>query len=105
MQESITNVIRHVGPTRVTVALKPGIDVLEIRVTDAGHEDPADDPANDPADEPADRSPPAGKPGRGILGMRERCRLLGGELDARPLPGGGFEVRARLPSAPTGSHL
>jgi signal transduction histidine kinase len=34
LQESITNVIRHAGPTRVTVALNPGIDVLEIRVTD-----------------------------------------------------------------------
>jgi signal transduction histidine kinase len=41
--------------------------------------------------------------GRGILGMRERCELLGGELDARPIPGGGFEVTARLPLAPTGS--
>jgi signal transduction histidine kinase len=29
--------------------------------------------------------------------MRERCRLLGGELDAGPLPGGGFAVTARLP--------
>jgi signal transduction histidine kinase len=33
--------------------------------------------------------------------MRERCELLGGELDARPKPGGGFEVKARLPLAPT----
>ena len=41
LQESITNVIRHVGPTRVTVALNtvalnPGVDMLEIRVTDEG---------------------------------------------------------------------
>ena len=36
LQESITNVIRHVGPTRVTVALDYGIDALEIRVTDEG---------------------------------------------------------------------
>src|SRR6266496_5530522 len=34
LQESITNVIRHVGPTRVTIALDYGIDVLELRVTD-----------------------------------------------------------------------
>ncbi len=40
--------------------------------------------------------------GRGILGMRERCQLLGGDLTARALPGGGFEVNARLPLAPTG---
>src|SRR5215510_1605807 len=43
LQESITNVIRHVGPTRVTVALNPGIDVLEIRVTDAGRRAAAGD--------------------------------------------------------------
>jgi signal transduction histidine kinase len=92
LQESITNVIRHVGPTRVTVALNPGIDALEIRVTDEGRGDPAP-------------PPPAGTGGRGILGMRERCLLLGGELDAGPLPGGGFEVTARLPLAPTGSRL
>ncbi len=35
--------------------------------------------------------------GNGIAGMRERARLLGGELTAHPLPGSGFLVRARLP--------
>ncbi|MGN9840068.1 sensor histidine kinase [Nonomuraea sp. H19] len=107
LQESITNVIRHVGPTRVTVALNPGIEALEIRVTDEGRRAaPGDDPADPhlPAQRPASTGSSA-RPGRGIPGMRERCQLLGGELDARPLPGGGFEVRARLPLAPTGSRL
>jgi signal transduction histidine kinase len=107
LQESITNVIRHVGPTRVTVALNPGIDALEIRVTDEGRRAaPGDDPAGPhlPAQHPTSMGSSA-KPGRGILGMRERCQLLGGELDAKPTPGGGFEVRARLPLAPTGSRL
>ncbi|NRQ38783.1 sensor histidine kinase, partial [Nonomuraea sp. NN258] len=36
LQESLTNVIRHAGPTRVTVALNPGTENLEIRVTDEG---------------------------------------------------------------------
>jgi len=40
--------------------------------------------------------------GRGLVGMRERCQLLGGDLEARPTPTGGFEVTARLPLAPTG---
>lgn len=107
LQESITNVVRHAGPTRVTVALNPGIEVLEIRVTDEGRraasgDDPAD--ARLPARQPSGTGSSA-KPGRGIVGMRERCRLLGGELDAGPLPGGGFEVRARLPLAPAGSRL
>ena len=54
--------------------------------------------------------PPAGtvnggsaEPGSGIVGMRERCGLLGGELTAGPRPRGGFEVRARLPLAPAGN--
>ncbi|MFI7705384.1 sensor histidine kinase [Nonomuraea sp. NPDC049480] len=107
LQESITNVIRHVGPTRVTVALTPGIEALEIRVTDEGRRAaPGDDPADPhlPARHPSGTGSSA-KPGRGIVGMRERCRLLGGELDAGPIAGGGFEVRARLPLAPTGSRL
>jgi len=37
---------------------------------------------------------------RGIVGMRERAQLLGGTLDAGPLPGGGFRVRADLPLEP-----
>jgi len=36
--------------------------------------------------------------GHGIVGMRERARLLGGTLDARPRPGGGFRVVAHLPT-------
>ncbi|WP_250572536.1 sensor histidine kinase [Nonomuraea sediminis] len=94
VQESITNVVRHAGPTRVTVALNPGIEALEIRVTDEGSRAAPGHHSADPR--------PAG---RGILGMRERCQLLGGELHAGPLPGGGFEVRARLPLALTGARL
>jgi signal transduction histidine kinase len=92
LQESITNVIRHVGPTRVTVSLDYGVDALDIRVVDEGRRAA-----------PASPNGAGGSPesGRGILGMRERCQLLGGELVAGSLPGGGFEVRARLPFAPT----
>jgi signal transduction histidine kinase len=88
VQESITNVIRHVGPTRVTIALDHAPDALDIRVTDEGGS----------GDGAEDRRPP--EPGRGIVGMRERCEVLGGELTAGPRPNGGFEVRARLPLAP-----
>jgi signal transduction histidine kinase len=109
LQESITNVIRHVGPTKVTVAVNPGIDVLEIRVTDEGRRAAL-------GDDPASRHLPAGqstgigtrssgKLGRGIIGMRERCQLLGGDLDAKPTPRGGFEVTAKLPLAPTESRV
>jgi signal transduction histidine kinase len=97
LQESITNVIRHVGPTRVTIALDYGVDVLEVRVIDEGrrHAQPTSNGTGGSAE-----------PGRGIVGMRERCQLLGGELVARALPDGGFEVKARLPLAPTATaHL
>ena len=87
VQESMTNVLRHAGPTRVTVSIVGGPDVLEVSVVDEGRR----------GGEVADRSP-AG-PGRGIRGMRERCELLGGRLEAGPRPGGGFEVRASLPLA------
>jgi signal transduction histidine kinase len=97
LQESITNVIRHVGPTRVTVALKYGADTVEIRVTDEGRRSAGGSAS---ADGSADSSTDGG---HGILGMRERCQLLGGDLDARHRPGGGFEVTARLPLAPYGT--
>ncbi|WP_225801862.1 sensor histidine kinase [Streptomyces sp. NK15101] len=104
LQESITNIIRHTGPTQVTVAVNPGIDHLEIRVTDRGGAGSRGVPAR----KPSVNGTAAGrrdKPGRGLLGMRERCQLLGGDFNAEPTPGGGFEVMARLPLAPTGSLL
>ena len=105
LQESITNVIRHVGPTRVTVTLDHSDDVLELRVTDEGHRDAqAGDPAGSPSSNgfaARNGNGASAQPGRGITGMRERCHLLGGELLAGPVPGGGFEVKARLPLTPT----
>jgi signal transduction histidine kinase len=87
VQEAITNTIRHAGPATVTIALTYHSDALEIEVSDDG-------------------SGGTGSAGtvaagaQGILGMRERCRLLGGDLTAGPRPRGGFRVRARLPVAP-----
>jgi signal transduction histidine kinase len=107
LQESITNVIRHVGPTQVTVALDYGTDVLEVRVADEGGQDASDVDAASPdalAGYPAGTvTGSSAEPGSGIVGMRERCGLLGGELTAGPRPCGGFEVKARLPLAPAGT--
>jgi len=86
LQESITNVIRHAGGSRVTISLGYGPAALELRVVDDGRGHGA--------------APGAGGGGRGIAGMGERAALLGGELTAAPLPGGGFQVRARLPLPP-----
>ena len=93
VQESMTNVLRHVGPTRVLVVVAAANDTLEIRVTDDGPPTPRSD---------ADNGMPMG---RGLLGMRERCQLLGGDMQAGPTSDGGFTVVARLPLAPTASRL
>ena len=88
LQEAITNVIRHVGPTLVTILLERTADALTIRVADDGPEE----------------TRPNGRlstGGEGIKGMRERCELLGGWVEAGPGPGGGFEVRAALPLTTT----
>ncbi|HEY0948723.1 sensor histidine kinase [Nocardioides sp.] len=92
VQEALTNVVRHVGPTRVTIAIDADADAVGVRVVDEGS----------PAGRPTPRADGAGGSGRGLVGMRERCQLLGGDLDAHPTPTGGFEVRARLPLAPVG---
>ena len=44
-------------------------------------------------------SPPSGGGGHGLAGMRERARALGGNVQAGPRPGGGFRVRAWLPTS------
>jgi signal transduction histidine kinase len=86
VQESLTNVIRHAGPARATVAVRHGDDRLEIEVTDDGRG-------------AVDGNGAAGvtSGGHGLAGMRERVALLGGELDAGPRPSGGYRVLARLP--------
>jgi signal transduction histidine kinase len=90
VQESITNVVRHVGPTRVRVAVEVDADNVVVSVTDAGRTTGGR----------AEPPPPGGGAGTGITGMRERCLLLGGELTASPVPDGGFVVRAVLPLEP-----
>jgi signal transduction histidine kinase len=81
VQEALTNVMRHCGavPTRARVQF--GSDELVLVVTNEAPVETltADDPE-----------------GHGLVGMRERVALLGGEFHAGPLPGGGYEVRARL---------
>jgi signal transduction histidine kinase len=82
VQESLTNVVRHAGASRATVAVAADGDALVVEVTDDGTGAPA-----------------SGNGARqGIVGMRERARALGGTLEAGPRPEGGFRVSARLPA-------
>jgi Signal transduction histidine kinase len=97
LQESITNVIRHAGPSRARIDIHYGEEDLHISVADDGGGVTPPDRTVDPIT-PAPRSANGG--GRGIAGMRERCELLGGRLTAGPAPGGGFVVQAALPLRP-----
>ena len=114
VQESLTNVVKHSGADRCHVVLEYGADSLLIEVTDPGAGVPtlAAAPtgvaasariAGVPVGAGAAVRPPAragGGPdraGHGIIGMRERVSLCGGDLHALPRPDGGFVVRARLP--------
>jgi signal transduction histidine kinase len=84
IQESLTNVCKHAGLTRVNVSLAYEPDGLRIVIdNEAGvllHHDGEAEP-----------------PGHGLLGMRERVAALGGSLLAQPRPDGGFRVSAVLP--------
>ncbi|WP_435217897.1 sensor histidine kinase [Streptomyces sp. bgisy034] len=94
VQEALTNAMKYAPgrPTRVLV--RRGGEVVEIAVTTEG-------PA---ASVPDARKPEAGG-GRGLAGLRARVRMLDGELRAGPRPGGGFEVRATIPSTPRSGAL
>jgi signal transduction histidine kinase len=82
VQEALTNVIKHAGPARAHVLVEYGPDRLELRVEDDGRGLSSVDPDHH---------------GYGILGMRERALVVGGELRTGPRPGGGFKVTAVLP--------
>jgi signal transduction histidine kinase len=82
VRESLTNVLRHAGPTEAQVTVgRDGADLV-VTVTDHGR-----------GGAPADG-------GRGLPGMRDRVVAAGGTLTAGPRGAGGaggFAVTARLP--------
>lgn len=85
VQESLTNILKHAGPDPTpNVAVRGDNGRIDIEVTDHGRG--------------ATILPGSG---HGIVGMRERALLLGGTLDAGPLPDGGWRVRATLPTGGT----
>jgi signal transduction histidine kinase len=80
VQEGLTNTLKHAGPAHANVTLRYGDRALELEVLDDGRGAKADNGG-----------------GFGLIGMRERAALYGGELDAGGRPGGGYVLRARLP--------
>ena len=80
VQEALTNTLKHAGPARADVTVRYEDGSVSLEIADTG------------------RGPGDGRgTGHGLVGMRERAAMLGGELEALPGPEGGFAVRARLP--------
>lgn len=79
VQEAVTNVRRHSAAMAASLRIGYEDDAVHVTVEDDG-------PANGPTGD-----------GDGVAGMRERATGLGGDFAAGPRPGGGFQVRARLP--------
>jgi signal transduction histidine kinase len=84
VQEALTNSLKHSRASRAKVAIRYHPDSLEVEVTDDGRGSPKGETGTHGG-------------GRGLLGMRERVALFGGELSAGPAPTGGYRVQARLP--------
>lgn len=80
VQEGLTNVVKHAQATRAEVLVNYGDSYLEVTVRDDGKGLGNGDGG-----------------GHGLVGMRERVSVYGGELDAGPQQGGGYRLRAKLP--------
>jgi len=79
VQESLTNVVRHAGPTSAEVRITRQDNDLRLQVCDRG------------------RGPAGNDEGRGLTGMRERVEAAGGRFESGRREGGGFQVVATLP--------
>ena len=80
VQEALTNVVKHAAPAHCTVRVLADDQAMTVDVTDDGVR-------------PARTS----SGGHGLIGMRERVTMYGGELTVGPGPGNGFTVSARIP--------
>ena len=87
VQEALTNTRKHAGPVRARVAVRYVGEALELEISDDGAPGRV-------------RNGAPGEDGHGLVGMRERVALYGGDLHAGHRPEGGFVVRASLPLAP-----
>jgi signal transduction histidine kinase len=84
VQEALTNTIKHAGPARARVVVRYESDRIEIEIEDNGR-GAARDLRN------------GSRRGHGLVGMRERAALYGGQVEAGPRPGGGYSVVATIP--------
>jgi signal transduction histidine kinase len=84
VQESLTNALKHAGPSRARVEIAYGDQSISVAVLDDG-----------PGPGLAAHGVPGG--GHGLVGVRERVAVHNGQLSAGPRPEGGYAVRATLP--------
>src|SRR4051794_5015342 len=82
VQEGLTNALKHAGRGQVDVRIRYGPGSLELEIADDGAGTPSDVPGG----------------GQGLVGIRERVALYGGELEAGPVAEGGFRLRVLLPT-------
>jgi len=85
VQESLTNVLKHSGSTQAEVGVDYRDDGVDIEVSDDGSGGRVRVGVG------------TGSGGHGLVGLRERTRLLGGDLEYGPVDGRGFRVFAHLP--------
>lgn len=83
-QEAVTNVVRHSGAARAGVVLYHHPDRVVLLIEDDGKGFNLDESVDD-------------KERLGLIGMRERVELMGGEFVIETAPGRGTTVRATLP--------
>ena len=81
VQEALTNTLKHAQPARAKSSVRYGGGTMDLEIVDDG----------------APRTQGGDGPGHGLVGMRERTALYGGDFAAGPRPGGGYAVRARMP--------
>ncbi|GAB3435378.1 sensor histidine kinase [Actinophytocola sediminis] len=82
VQEALTNVVKHARARRAEVRVRYLDTTIEVEITDDGR-----------------GSGVSGGAGLGLLGMRERIAVHGGELETGPRQGAGYRVRASFPAA------
>ncbi|WP_405651269.1 sensor histidine kinase [Streptomyces sp. NBC_00019] len=95
VQEALTNALRHGDGGKAEVTVRYADHALRVEVLNTG---PSVLTGAPPAR--ATRRHREGT-GRGLLGLRERVAVYGGDLDARRRLGGGYRVRARIPLDPS----
>jgi signal transduction histidine kinase len=85
VQEALTNTLKHAAASRADVRVRYWPDELEVEIIDDGRGATA-----------LSGTRPGGL---GLIGMRERAALHGGQLTAGTVSGGGFAVRVKLPTS------